>query len=297
MQSTEFTAQPGSLHVVATPIGNLRDISLRALDVLKSVDIVAAEDTRVTQGLLAAYGIRKPLTALHEHNEGEATPRLIEALKAGRSVALVSDAGTPGVSDPGAHLVRSAREAGIPLVPVPGPSAVATALSVAGIAAPHWLFYGFLPAKSQARRQALTELAALPFHLVFYEAPHRVLESVADMAAVLGPARELVLARELTKRFEQVVSLPLGEAAHWLAADPNRLRGEFVLIVSGAEGSEPPDATAARKLMAALLEELPVSQAARIAARLTGVKRGLLYESALAMKTGGGNDGPAHEST
>jgi 16S rRNA (cytidine1402-2'-O)-methyltransferase len=297
MQSTEFTAQPGSLHVVATPIGNLRDISLRALDVLKSVDIVAAEDTRVTQGLLAAYGIRKPLTALHEHNEGEATPRLIEALKAGRSVALVSDAGTPGVSDPGAHLVRSAREAGIPLVPVPGPSAVATALSVAGIAAPHWLFYGFLPAKSQARRQALTELAALPFHLVFYEAPHRVLESVADMAAVLGPARELVLARELTKRFEQVVSLPLGEAAHWLVADPNRLRGEFVLIVTGAEGIEPPEAAAARKLLATLLEELPVSQAARIAARLTGAKRGLLYESALAMKTGGGNDGPAHEST
>ncbi|MGQ9686595.1 MAG: 16S rRNA (cytidine(1402)-2'-O)-methyltransferase [Thiobacillaceae bacterium] len=293
MQPSEFVPQPGTLYVVATPIGNLRDITLRALDVLRSVDVVAAEDTRVTQGLLAAYGIRKPLTALHEHNEVSVTPRLVEALKAGRSVALVSDAGTPGLSDPGAYLVRSVRASGLPLVPIPGASAVTATLSVAGLAAPRWLFHGFLPAKAQARRQTLAELAALPFHLVFYEAPHRIMESVADMAAVLGPERELVLARELTKRFEQVTSLTLGQALDWLAADPDRQRGEFVLIVSGAVRSESPDAAAARKLVATLLKELPASQAARIAARLTGVKRSDLYAWALAGKSADQDSGPA----
>lgn len=291
MQPSEFTPQPGSLYVVATPIGNLRDIGLRALDVLRGVDLVAAEDTRVTQGLLAAYGIRKPLTALHEHNETQVTPRLIDALRSGQRIALVSDAGTPGVSDPGAHLVRAVREAGLPLIPVPGPSAVTTALSVAGLASPRWLFLGFLPAKALARRQALEELADLPFHLVFYEAPHRVLASVADMVTVLGPKRTLTLARELTKRFEQVVTLPLDEAAAWLAADSNRLRGEFVLIVSGAARSEATDEAAARKVLATLLEELPASQAARLAARLTGIQRGLLYEWALAIKSAPHDDG------
>lgn len=293
MQPSEFVPQRGTLYVVATPIGNLRDITLRALDVLRSVDIVAAEDTRVTQGLLAAYGIRKPLTALHEHNEASVTPKLVEALKVGRSVALMSDAGTPGVSDPGAHLVRSVRAAGLPLVPIPGASAVTATLSVAGLAAPRWLFYGFLPAKVKARRQTLAELAALPFHLVFYEAPHRIMESVADMAAVLGPERELVLARELTKRFEQVTSLTLGQAQDWLAAHPDRQRGEFVLIVSGAVHIESLDEAAARKILDTLLNELPASQAARIAARLTGLKRSDLYARALAGKTGDRDSGPA----
>lgn len=293
MQPSEVVPQPGTLYVVATPIGNLRDITLRALDVLRSVDVVAAEDTRVTQGLLAAYGIRKPLTALHEHNEASVTPKLVEALKAGRSVAVVSDAGTPGVSDPGAHLVRSVRAAGLPLVPIPGASAVTATLSVAGLAVPRWLFCGFLPAKVKARRQTLAELAALPFHLVFYEAPHRIMESVADMAAVLGPERELVLARELTKRFEQVTCLTLGQAQDWLAADPDRQRGEFVLIVSGAERIELPDEAAARKILDTLLDELPASQAARIAARLTGLKRSDLYARALFGKSGDGDSGPA----
>lgn len=293
MQPSEFVPQPGTLYVVATPIGNLRDITLRALDVLRSVDVVAAEDTRVTQGLLAAYGIRKPLTALHEHNEASITPKLVEALKAGRSVALVSDAGTPGVSDPGAHLVRTVRASALPLVPIPGASAVTATLSVAGLAAPRWLFHGFLPAKAKARRQSLAELAALPFHLVFYEAPHRIMESVADMAAVLGPERELVLARELTKRFEQVTSLTLGQAQDWLAADPDRQRGEFVLIVSGTVRIESSDEAAARKLLDTLVEELPASQAARIAARLTGLKRSDLYAWALSGKTGDGDSGPA----
>lgn len=285
MQPSAFVLQPGTLYVVATPIGNLRDITLRALDVLRGVDIVAAEDTRVTQGLLAAYGIRKPLTALHEHNEARVTPKLVDALKAGRSIALVSDAGTPGISDPGAYLVRSVRAAGLPLVPIPGASAITTALSVAGLAAPKWLFHGFLPPRPKARRQVLTELAALPFHLVFFEVPHRIVESVADMAAVLGPKRELVLARELTKRFEQITHLTLGQAPDWLAADPDRQRGEFALVVSGAVHSESSNEAAARKILNTLLDELPASQAARIAARLTGLKRSDLYARALSGKT------------
>lgn len=285
MQPSAFIPQPGTLYIVATPIGNLRDITLRALDVLRGVDIVAAEDTRVTQGLLAAYGIRKPLAALHEHNEARVTPKLVDALKAGRSIALVSDAGTPGISDPGAHLVRSVRAVGLPLVPIPGASAITAALSVAGLAAPKWLFHGFLPPRPKARRQVLTELAALPFHLVFFEVPHRIVESVADMAAVLGPKRELVLARELTKRFEQITHLTLGQALDWLAADPDRQRGEFALVVSGAVHGESSDEAAARKILNTLLDELPASQAARIAARLTGLKRSDLYARALSGKT------------
>lgn len=286
MQPTEQPAQPGTLYVVATPIGNLRDITLRALDVLKSVDLVAAEDTRVSRGLLAAYGIQARLVALHEHNERQVTHRLLAELRSGRSAALVSDAGTPAVSDPGAHLVRSLRDAGIPVVPVPGPSAVTTAFSAAGLAAPHWLFYGFLPAKAKARREALRDLKDAPWHLVFYEAPHRVAECVADMAAVLGAGRELTVARELTKRFEQVHTLPLGEAAAWLAADADRSRGEFVLIVSGAGQTPGCEEGEARRILDALLEELPASQAARLAARLTGRSRGELYEWAVASGAG-----------
>jgi 16S rRNA (cytidine1402-2'-O)-methyltransferase len=285
MQPAEQPAQPGTLYVVATPIGNLRDITLHALDVLKSADLVAAEDTRVTQGLLAAYGIQARLTALHEHNERTVSDKLLGELRAGRSVALVSDAGTPLVSDPGAHLVGLARQAGLPVVAVPGPSAAATALSAAGVAAPHWLFYGFLPAKARARRQVLEGMAAQPWHLVFYEAPHRVVECVADLAVVLGPHRELTLARELTKRFEQVVSLPLGEAVAWLEAHGDRCRGEFVLIVAGAGEAATPDEAEARRILHALLTELPASQAARIAAGLTGRKRGELYDWAMAGKS------------
>jgi len=286
MQADEFLAQPGTLYVIATPIGNLRDITLRALDLLRGVDRVAAEDTRVTQGLLAAYGIRKPLIALHEHNEARVTPKLIAALHAGESLALVSDAGTPGISDPGAHLVRAVRAAGMPIVPVPGPSAVTATLSVAGLKHPHWLFYGFLPAKSGARRQILSGLADLPFHLVFYEASHRILDSVADLAAALGPERELTLARELTKRFEQVVSLSLGDAPAWLKADANRQLGEFVLVVAGAKRPEARARLAVSQVLDVLLSELPPTQAARLAARLTGQPRSLMYAQALAVKGG-----------
>lgn len=284
MQVEEFVPQPSTLYVVATPIGNLRDITLRALDVLRGVDQVAAEDTRVVQRLLTAYGIRKPLVALHEHNEVSVTPKLLAAMRAGQCVALVSDAGTPGVSDPGAYLVRAARAVGLAVVPIPGPSAVSAALSVAGLTHSPWLFYGFLPARASTRRQALTDLAALPFPLVFFEAPHRIVDSVVDLAAVLGPQRKLLLARELTKRFEQIVELTLGEASDWLAVEADRQRGEFVLIVEGAPSSKAHSALAAQQVLAVLQSELPPTQAARLAARLTGQPRRLLYSQAMTEK-------------
>jgi 16S rRNA (cytidine1402-2'-O)-methyltransferase len=274
-------ARPGTLYVVATPIGNLRDISLRALDILKSVDLVAAEDTRTTAFLLAAHGIEARLFAYHEHNEKSAAPVLVERLLGGASVALVSDAGTPGISDPGTVLVAAAWAAGIPVEPIPGANAALAALSACGLDAPHWLFYGFLPAKAGARRKVLEGLRALPQALVFYEAPHRIEECIADLAGVLGVARQACLGRELTKRFETLHRCTLGEAGSWLAADENRRRGEFVLVVAGAEPEAADELAAARPVLAALLEELPASQAARLAARLTGARKNRLYEEAL----------------
>lgn len=281
MQPTEFRAQAGVLYVVATPIGNLRDITLRALDILKSVDIVAAEDTRVSAALLAAYGIEAKLLACHEHNERAAAAQLVGELQAGRSVAYISDAGTPGVSDPGAELTRAARAAGLPISPIPGVSAVTTALSVAGLSTGHWLFHGFLPHKPGPRRRELEALKALPQALVFYESPHRILDTLADMAAVLGDMRRVFLGRELTKRFESFYELPLGEAAAWLSADENRSRGEFVLIVQGAPADADAAGREAERVLAVLLEDLPASQAARLAARLTGAKKNALYDLAL----------------
>lgn len=289
----EAAAAPGSLYIVATPIGNLRDITLRALDILKTVDLVAAEDTRVSQGLLNAHGLQKKLIALHEHNEREATERLLADLAVGKSVAYVSDAGTPGVSDPGAHLARRAREAGLPVFAIPGPSAVATALSVAGIGDGRWLFYGFLPNKPAARRKALDGLRALPYALVFYEAPHRVRECIADLAAVLGAEREIAIARELTKLFEQVHVCPLGEVEAWFAADDNRCRGEFVLIVQGAT-AEAPNGQALLETLQTLLAELPLKQAVALAVKLTGEKKNAVYELALELqKHGHPDDHPA----
>jgi 16S rRNA (cytidine1402-2'-O)-methyltransferase len=281
MQASEFRAAPGTLYVVATPIGNLRDIGLRALDILKSADLVAAEDTRVTAGLLSAYGISAKLFSYREHNEQAASAALIERLRAGQSVALVSDAGTPAVSDPGAVLVKAARAAGLPVEPIPGPSAVATALSAAGLTEGRWLFHGFLPHKAGERRRELEKLAALPQHLVFYESPHRLLEAVADLAAVLGGERRLFIARELTKRFEEFHECALAEAVDWLKGDENRQRGEFVLIVSGFPPVADNGLEEGRRVLGILLEELPASQAARLAARLTGLKKNALYDLAL----------------
>lgn len=277
-------ARPGALHIVATPIGNLRDLTLRALDVLKSADLIAAEDTRTTQGLLSAYGIQAKLLALHEHNEQAAAGRVLEALRDGKSVAYVSDAGTPGISDPGARLVAAARASGLPVIPIPGASAVAAALSVSGLDGP-WLFVGFLPAKSSGRKKQIEIWRDLPCALVFYEAPHRIIETVTDLAAVLGDERRILFGRELTKRFEQLHACPLGEAAAWLQADPNHQRGEFVLVIAPPPVSETSESDAeARRVLALLLEELPVKQAAQLAARLTGGRKNALYDLALQMK-------------
>jgi 16S rRNA (cytidine1402-2'-O)-methyltransferase len=278
----------GKLYVVATPIGNLADISARALAVLAQADLVAAEDTRTTAHLLAHHGIAAKLVALHEHNEQRRAAELVDRIKAGKTIALVSDAGTPGISDPGAHLVAQAREAGVTVCPIPGANAAIAALSAAGLLAPHFLFYGFLPAKAAARHTALEDLRELPYALVFYEAPHRVTECVAALAAVLGGERDIVIARELTKLFESIHRCRLDQAADWLAGDANRQRGEFVLIVSGAPQQEHAGLPAeAERVLRLLLAELPLKQSAALAAQITGARKNELYARALALREAG----------
>jgi 16S rRNA (cytidine1402-2'-O)-methyltransferase len=272
-----------ALYVVATPLGNLDDITLRALDVLKGVDAIACEDTRHSGRLMQHLGIQARLIALHEHNEAEAAQKLIRLLREGKAVALVSDAGTPAVSDPGARAVAAVREAGFEVIPVPGPSAAIAALSASGLTDPHFLFYGFLPTKEAARRKAIAALKALPCALVFYEAPHRIEEAVADLALLLEPQRTLVIARELTKLFESIVSLPLAEAPAWLAADENRRRGEFVLAVAAPPPAEGVPVEAER-VLDLLLGELPLKQAVKLAAEITGASKNALYDLALAHK-------------
>lgn len=270
----------GVLYVVATPIGNLADASARAVETLRGVDVVACEDTRTTRTLLSHYGISVRTIALHEHNERAQAQKLIELLREGRSIALVSDAGTPALADPGARLVAQAHQAGIAVSPVPGPNAAAAAFSAAGFAAPGFLFAGFLPPQPAARRKALEALdTAWP--LVLYEAPHRIAETLEDLAARFGAAREIVIGRELTKKFEEVARLPLGEAIAWLQARRERMQGEFVLVV--APGDEKPAAAAldADRVLDALLEALAPSEAAKLAARITGLPRNQLYRKAL----------------
>lgn len=273
-----------TLYVVATPIGNLGDVTLRALEILKGVDVIAAEDTRITTRLLDHYGIHRKLIALHEHNERSRVKQVLDLLAGGASVALVTDAGTPAVSDPGAHVVAAVRDAGYAVTPLPGPNAAIAALSASGLEAPHFLFYGFLPARRAERVKALQEIAATPHALVFYEAPHRVVESVRDMADVLSGGRRIVLARELTKRFETIHACPLGAAAQWLEADANHTRGEFVLVVSGSTEAAAGAGEESRRVLGVLLQELPLKQAVSLAARLTGGRRNELYELALGMK-------------
>jgi 16S rRNA (cytidine1402-2'-O)-methyltransferase len=271
--------------VVATPIGNLQDITLRALEILKTVDLVAAEDTRHSAQLLSHFGIQARLTALHEHNERSAGQKLVEQLIAGESVALISDAGTPAISDPGALLVNLAREAGIKVVPIPGANAAIAALSASGLLMPRFLFIGFLPAKSSHRKQVLESLRTVPVTLVFYEAPHRVLESVADLAEVLGGERSITFARELTKTFETIRCCRLDEALNWLEADPNQQRGEFVILVGSAPAIAENDIDSESQLtLEILLRELPLKQAVKLAAEITGAKKNALYELALTLK-------------
>lgn len=272
-----------ALYVVPTPLGNLQDMSLRAVDVLKVVPWVAAEDTRHSQPLLRHFGSSARLLPAHQHNEEKAALQVIGKLAAGEAVALVSDAGTPAVSDPGARIVARVREAGYKVVPLPGPCAAVTALSASGLDAPHFLFYGFLPTKAGQRQRELEVLASLPYTLVFYEAPHRVLESVEALAQVLGPDRSIVFARELTKLFETIHRCPLGQALAWLQEDANRQRGEFVLLVEGApEGDD--DGQGERILKLLLADGLPVKQCAKLAAEITGASKNELYQRALALR-------------
>ncbi|ACR27414.1 16S rRNA (cytidine(1402)-2'-O)-methyltransferase [Burkholderia glumae] len=275
----------GTLYVVATPIGNAADITLRALHVLALVDRIAAEDTRNTGQLLARYGISKPLVAVHEHNEREAAGRLVEQLRAGERIAYVSDAGTPGISDPGAKLVDAVRAAGLPVVPLPGANAAATALSIAGDWAGPFTFAGFLPPKAKQRAAALATLKAHPYALVFYEAPHRIAETIDALADAFGTQRRVLIARELTKLHEDVFAGTLAEGPGWLAGDPNRQRGEFAVVVEGASApSGEHDPHAHDALLTLLLSELPVKGAAKLAAALTGASRSTLYARALELK-------------
>ncbi|QWP78621.1 16S rRNA (cytidine(1402)-2'-O)-methyltransferase [Lysobacter sp. K5869] len=268
---------PGTLHIVATPIGNLGDLTPRALDTLRTVAAICAEDTRHTRQLLSHFGLERPLLALHQHNEEQQAAQLVARLQAGDSLALVSDAGTPLVSDPGYRLVRAARAAGIKVSPVPGACAAIAALSVAGVASDRFAFEGFLPAKTSARRERLTKLAAEPRTLLFYESAHRIEETLDDMAAAFGGARGAVLARELTKLFETVLDGPLESLAAQVKADPNQRKGEFVLIVEGAGEDADAKVIEGKRLYAKLSEHLPPSTAAKLAAELSGAPRKALY--------------------
>lgn len=276
----------GTLFVVATPIGNLQDISARAVEVLRSVALIAAEDTRHSARLLREYGIATPLTACHDHNERERSHSLVQRLLGGDDLALISDAGTPLVSDPGFQLVRQAREAGVRVSPVPGPCALIAALSAAGLPSDRFAFEGFLPARSSGRRQRIEALAAEPRTWIIYEAPHRLLECLADLRYLLGGERQVVLAREISKTFETIRGLPLAELHDWVRDDPDQQRGECVLLVEGApvvsDDSELDSQTL--RVLTVLLEELPVKQAAALAARITGVKKNRLYQQALTMQ-------------
>lgn len=285
---TEMRPATATLYVVATPIGNLSDVTLRALEVLRAADIIAAEDTRVTVRLLDRHGIAGKLVAVHEHNERALAERITGMLADGKTVALVSDAGTPGIADPGAHVVAAVRAAGHPVVPVPGPCAAVAALSVSGFEGGRFLFCGFLPARTGERRRLLEELAAQTATLVFYEAPHRVAECVADLCAVLGDGRDIVIARELTKIHETVHCCRLADAGDWLQADDNNRRGEFVLLVSGAAGESGDEAVdiETERTLKILLDELPLKQAVALAVKLTGGSRNTLYGRALAIKGG-----------
>ncbi len=279
MPSPASPVVAGILYVVATPIGNLDDLSPRALETLRTVAAICAEDTRHTRQLLSRHGIEKPLIPLHEHNEDQAAGGLVERLRAGDSLALVSDAGTPLVSDPGFRLVRAARAAGVRVSPVPGPSALVAALSVAGLPSDRFVFEGFLPAKAAARRERLAALAGEPRTLIFYESAHRIEAALADCAAAFGADRDAVLARELTKLFETVLDGTLAGLCERVAADANQRKGEFVLLVHGA--GEDADARIAegRRVYAKLVEHLPPSTAAKLAAELTGAPRKALYGS------------------
>jgi 16S rRNA (cytidine1402-2'-O)-methyltransferase len=272
------SVQPGSLWVVATPIGHREDLSARAIETLRAVTVIAAEDTRHSRPLLVHHGIDTPLIALHEHNERDAVDAIVRRLAGGDSVALISDAGTPLISDPGFRLVRAARAAGVRCIPVPGACAAIAALSVAGLPSDRFVFEGFLPPKAAARRSRLQELAGDARTVIFYESSHRVAESLADMRDVFGAEREAVLARELTKMFETVLGEPLAELAARVAADADQQRGECVILVAGRGEEVDAKLAEGQRIFAILRDELPPAKAAKLAAAISGAPRKLLYE-------------------
>lgn len=276
-----------SLYVVATPIGNVADMSLRAWQALLRCNVIAAEDTRVSRPLLELWGINTPLIAAHQHNEARAAQDIVARLEQGERVGLISDAGAPAVSDPGARIVRRVREAGFRVIPIPGPSAVIAALMGSGVTTdenPAFVFAGFMPPKAAARRQWLRDWCFLAAPVVMFESPHRLRASVADIAGVCGPQRLLTVARELSKRFEQIETVAAGEAAEWLAADAHRLQGEFVLIVHQEDNVRQDDAASPDdiRLADALLESLSVRDAARVLVKAGGMSRDAAYKLALA---------------
>lgn len=275
----------GILYVVATPIGNLADITLRAIETLKQVDAIAAEDTRHSAGLLSHFGISKKLIAVHEHNEQQSAQTLLQRILAGENVALITDAGTPGISDPGAVVVDVLREQGVQIVPVPGASAVIAALSASGITQNGFVFVGFLPASGSQRRKQLEILKNQTSTLVFYEAPHRIVECIEDLSNVLGIDRRITIARELTKTFETFHRCPLGDAKAWLESDANQQRGEFVLLVEAALAKEAEAVNQeALRVLELLLAELSLKQAVKLAVEITHAKKNDLYELALELK-------------
>ena len=279
-----MTDLTGILYIVATPIGNLQDITQRALDTFAQVDLIAAEDTRHSGLLLSHYGIKKPFFALHDHNEQEKAHILVEKLKQGSHIALISDAGTPLISDPGFHLVRQCREAGIRVVPLPGACAAITALCASGIASDRFCFEGFLPAKSKARKDKLENIAEEDRTLIFYESTHRILDTLEDMQSVLGEERYIVLAREITKTWETITGNTIKNLREWLLEDPNRTKGEMVLIVEGKPKSDNNDEISLQvvKALELIAEELPLKKAAAIVAELYGYKKNALYQFGLA---------------
>ena len=273
------------LYVVSTPIGNLEDLSPRAVDTLKKVDLIAAEDTRHSGRLMQHFSISTPMLAVHDHNERQRAQALVQKLAAGQSIALISDAGTPLISDPGYHLVSAVRDAGYRVVPIVGPCALIAGLSVSGLSTDRFSFYGFLPAKSSGRRQHLALLAKVTHTQVFYESPHRIVAMVDDIVSVIGPDRQLVLARELTKNFETVYGAPASKVQAWLSADHNQQKGEFVVLIEGAEPEQLQDiGPEEERMLTLLLAELPIKKAAAITAAITGHKKKALYDRALELQ-------------
>jgi 16S rRNA (cytidine1402-2'-O)-methyltransferase len=285
MDEAAQQSYPGAtLYVVATPIGNVTDITLRALHVLLLADVVACEDTRKTGALLTRFGLNKQMVAAHQHNEREVAEKLVARLRAGERVALVSDAGTPAVSDPGARIVDAVRAAGLNVVPVPGASAAIAALSASGLVNDRFHFVGFLPAKAKQREAELSALKSMTATLVIYEAPHRIADCIEALAAALEPTRQVVFARELSKLFEEIHRCPVGEALAWVKADANRERGEFVVLVEGASVHADAEDAEAERILNILLAECSVKQAANLTAQITGRKKNALYERALQIK-------------